>query len=165
MKVKSGVYKILLKTDKYGNKTYKTNCCKRCGGSGFITFSGVDGSRCWGCGATGIVEEYKTVEYTPEQAQLRREKSRAKKLGTVEQQLSALGFNKEGVGYILRGDTFAIKEQIKRDGGRYNSFRGWVMPFKPDYWDDFKEIHAVIEDCGEQFKYKFVHFDPGDYKA
>ena len=162
--VKPNVYKIFLREDKHGNKTYRSNMCKRCGGTGYINFSSVDGSRCWRCGATGVVKEYKTVEYTPEQDKLRREKARAKKLGSLEDQFKAMGFNSNGVGFILKGNTYPIKDRIKADGGRYNSFRGWIMPFKPDYWTDFEEVHAVINDMGEYFKYQSVSFPPLNVK-
>lgn len=151
--MKPGVYKELVKTDKHGNKTFRTNMCKRCGGDGKVPYE-LDNGRCWKCGGSGIREEYKTVEYTAEQLQLRREKAIAKRLGSVERQFAALGLNAEGVGYIPKGNTFPLKERIKADGGRWGRY-GWVMPVKPDYIES-EEVHAEIREFGEFVKYSVV---------
>ncbi|MBO4725244.1 MAG: hypothetical protein J5622_01935 [Firmicutes bacterium] len=159
--LKPGVYKEFVKVDKHGNKTYRTNACKRCGGLGRVFISNLDNGRCFGCGGSGITKEYKTVEYTPEQRQLRLEKATAKRLGTVAQQYAAKGLNADGVGYIPRGNTYPIKDRIKADGGVWNTARGWIMPIKPDYIDSI-EIRAELKEYGEYVKRTVVTLPPAE---
>lgn len=150
--MKANVYRILIKTDKHGNKTFRTNACKRCSGEGRIYFSDLDHGRCFDCGGSGIGPERKTVEYTPEQQQMRREKATAKRVGTLEQQFRALGCNADGVGYRVLGDSYAVKDQIKRAGGRWNGVF-WVMPTKPDFADSV-EVRAKVISYGDYFPYQ-----------
>lgn len=150
--MKPNVYRILVKTDTHGNKTFRTNACKRCGGEGRVYTSDYDHGRCFDCGGSGLGPERKTVEYTPEQRQLRQEKAAAKRLGTLEQQFRALGCNTDGVGYRVLGDSYAVKDKIKQAGGRWNGVF-WTMPEKPDFAESM-EIHARIIDCGKYFPYQ-----------
>lgn len=133
MKVKSAVYRELIKTDKHGNQTFRTNRCKKCGGTGNVGYT-LDNGRCWTCGGTGCVLEYKTVVYTPEQEALRNAKRTAKRLGTVAQQLAAKGYGASGIGYIPTGDTFNVRAEISALGGYWDfPRRRWIMPVAPDF--------------------------------
>lgn len=152
--MKPGVYKELVKTDKHGNKTFRTNMCKRCGGDGKVPYE-LDNGRCWKCGGSGIREEYKTVEYTPEQRILRNEKAIAKRLGTVEEQFAENGLNASGIGFKPIGETYPLKDRIKADGGKWHRAYGWIMPVKPDYIESV-EVHAEIREYGEYVKRSVV---------
>ena len=121
-KLQPCVHKELIKTDKHGNRHYRTNACPKCGGTGNVGFT-LDAGRCWKCNATGVGKERTTIEYTPEQQQLRAEKATAKRLGPVEQQLEKLGFSKDGKGYRPIGDTFSVRDEIKAAGGVFQRQR------------------------------------------
>lgn len=165
MNVKKAVYRELVKTDKYGNETYRTNKCRRCGGTGRVFWSGLMGGRCFGCAGSGTVEEYRTVVYTPEQERLRDAKRRAKKLGTVAEQLRVRGYGADGVGYIPTGDTYSHRAEISELGGYWDcARRRWVMPVAPafsEYTTENAWDHAHVEHIDEQgFGYDLVvwHF-------
>lgn len=128
MQIKKAVYRELVKTDRHGNKIFRTNACKRCGGTGIMPYS-LDHGRCWECMGSGITDERRVTEYTQDQMVIRNMKKTAKRLGTVEQQIRAKGFNADGVGYIPLGNTYAIRDIIRENGGSWDSIRGrWVCP-------------------------------------
>jgi len=157
---KKGVYKELIRTDKHGNKTYRTNACKRCGGYGRIYFSDLDDGRCWSCGGCGLTDEYKTIEYTPEQLQIREEKKILKRVGSVESQLKWMGFDTEKrIAFRCLGNTFPIKDRIKAMGGKWTKI-GWVMPVKPDFCEcqELTQDDVIIETFGEYFPRQVVRW-------
>ncbi len=166
--LKKGVYRELVRTDKHGNKIFRTNACKRCGGEGRVFTTTLDGGRCWGCGGTGMCAAYNTVEYTPEQSRLRRMKATAKRIGSVAEQLTAMGFNSDGIAYRPIGDTFSVKDRIRESGGRYTSQRGWIVPESLDFIEcerlTASEFTTMIEhvladkDGNELFKYVSVQW-------
>ena len=130
--VKKGVFKVLVKTDKHGNKTYRTNACKRCDGRGRVFFTDLDKGVCWGCIGSGIGPERKTTEYTLEYRKIQNAKRTAKRLGTAQDQLRGMGFGADGVGYRVTGNSYPVREKIKEAGGRWNG-RFWLMPEEPDF--------------------------------
>jgi hypothetical protein len=154
--VKESVYKKLIRTDKHGNKIYRTNACKRCGGCGKVWFSGFLGSVCFECEGRGIVPEYKTTEYTPAQQRLRAAKREAKKLGTIEQQIKQNGVNPETLeSFWLYGDTYKHRDEIRELGGVW-MFRTWQcpVPFVADGITTRRITYKVIEEEVEGFKYR-----------
>jgi len=145
---------IYIRTDKNGTKYFHDWQCPRCGGVGFADKWINTGRTCWACGGTGKRSVAKIVkEYTPEYwAKLEaRRIARAKKAAenapkhtpeelaeiarkTIETRYADFGCGKDGVGYVLEGrGTYAIKDAIKRAGGRWIYGR-WVCPteFKAD---------------------------------
>lgn len=167
MNVKKAVYRELVKTDKYGNETYRTNKCRRCGGTGRVFWSGLMGGRCFECAGSGTVEEYRTVVYTPEQERLRDAKRRAKKLGTVAQQYRAQGFGPDGIAYVPMGDTFPIRKALLAIGAHWDSWRRvWRCPVRPDRMECY-EVRAsdvsTVEHIDEQgFGYDVVEWHFSD---
>ncbi len=168
MRVKDGVYYTLTKTDKHGNRHYRTNRCKKCGGTGNVGYT-LDDGRCWRCMGTGIEAEHTGIEaehtvigYTPEQIQLRREKATAKRLGTLEQQLLAMGFDPETrTAYRPIGNTFAIKDAIKDLGGVWDRRYGWwTVPTKPDFCESVELTmdDLSVEEYGEYVRYCVVRW-------
>ena len=115
---------------------------------------------CWKCRGTGTEPEYKTVEYTPEQAQLRRDKATAKKLGTVADQLRRMGFNADGFGWRPRGNSFAVRDRLKALGGTWNGST-WTVPVEPDFIESDRVAASdctVIEERGELLKFEYVRW-------
>lgn len=139
----------LIKIDRNGSKHYETMVtCDRCGGSGiFVTHicNGVgvparpDAGTCYKCGGEG---KYKGVriERTPEyeakltaRREARRAKAEAERLAKWEAEkvtkraewLERNGFNADGIAWVVLGDTYSAREQIKADGGTYRDVIGW----------------------------------------
>ena len=162
MEVKRAVYKELIREDKHGNRIYRTNKCRKCYGTGRLVCCAMDNGRCWRCMGTGIEDEYKTTEYTPEQLRLRLAKKTVKRIGTVEQQLRAMGFSQDGVAYIPIGNTFPVKDEIKAAGGVYDRARGWVSPVPLDFIEcrrvEAKDVLKFTDYAEGEIKWTVVHW-------
>lgn len=145
-----------IRTDKNGTKIFHDYTCPRCAGMGEADKWAYTGRVCFACGGTGkravpkVVKEY-TDEYFAK-LQARRE-ARAKKYAEEhaeeiaaekaeqerreaeywrrenERVCELRGCGKDGVGYILQGNTYPIKEQIKANGGKW-LLGVWVCPVK-----------------------------------
>lgn len=135
----------LVKVDHNGTKYYEELIpCPRCGGKG-IYFTGVcngqliparpDAGVCYLCNGAGTVLD-KTKEYTPEheaklkKARERREaKARAEMMAKAHELnavfLQKKGFDAQGNIWIILGDTFSIKDELKALGCRFDNLMGW----------------------------------------
>ena len=119
------------RTDKNGTKIYLDYNCPKCGGSGVIPyFYHVDSGTCFKCGGSGKREHPKQVKkYTPEYAAKleakRKERRRAKAPEQNEKFFIREGFDRNGETYIVLGDTYKIREELKAAGCKYNDLLGW----------------------------------------
>ena len=127
----------LIKVDKNGTKYYADYTCQRCGGAGASDRWLYTGRTCYDCGGSGksaIPHIYKV--YTPEyQAKLdaRRAKRNEKRIAELEananetrkEWLDKHQFNENGDTFKILGDTYAIKDELKALGAKYDSFLGW----------------------------------------
>lgn len=141
---------IYVRTDKNGTKIFYDFTCPRCGGAGFADKWIATGRVCYECGGSGkrvkakIVKEY-TQEYW-EKLQARRQAKMAKQIEAaakyaeehaeeiaeknrkvIETRYAEFGCGKNGIGYVLKGDTYPVKEEIKKNGGRW-IYGVWVCP-------------------------------------
>jgi hypothetical protein len=144
-----------IRTDKNGTKYFYDYTCPRCCGYGELDKWQFTGRTCFACGGSGVRPVAKVVkEYTEEYAaklEARRlaraakyaeehaEEIAAKKAeqDRIEAEwrrvenartLAELGCGADGVGYILQGNTYPIKDQIKSNGGKWLFGRVWVCP-------------------------------------
>lgn len=141
--------KKLIKVDHNGTKFYEELIpCPRCStGSqsngiyytgvcnGELIPSHVNAGICFQCNGSGVFLE-KTKEYTPEhEAELQRarekreEKRRAEARAKAQERnlawLRKEGFSDEGCIWIILGDSYSIREQLKEQGCRFNGLLGW----------------------------------------
>lgn len=139
-----------VRTDRNGTKYFYDWNCPRCGGAGESDNWYRTGRTCFECGGSGRRNTPKTVkEYTPEyEAKLmakrvaKRAKYEAEHAEEIEQEKTRVadhmrrmrivnfydhGCNDDGIGYVLTGNTYKIKEQIKAQGGRWTC-GVWVCP-------------------------------------
>ena len=140
--------KRLIKTDRNGTKYWDvTETCPRCGGRGDY-IRGINYGTCFLCGGSGK-RNYTFKEYTPEhEAKLeeRRQAKAAKKAEErakyenehadeieaenrriIEETYTEFGCGKDGIGYVLTGKTYPVKDQIKKNGGKW-IYGVWVCP-------------------------------------
>lgn len=139
--------------------------CPRCSGRGIIVARvengqmipiPVDGGVCYKCGGTGIEEKiiraYTEKEYTRMQAA--NERARAKKEAEKEAKTRELientaqykhevalklGFGEEEKAYLVYGDdTFAIKDELKKLGARFDPTLKWFFPNEVALPDGYK---------------------------
>lgn len=140
--------KVLIKVDRNGTKYWDiTESCPRCGGRGDY-IRGINYGTCFLCGGNGK-RQYTFKEYTPEheaKLEARRQAKAAKQAEEraqyeaehadeieaenrriIENRYAEYGCGKDGIGYVLTGNTYPVKDQIKRNGGRWICGK-WVCP-------------------------------------
>ena len=140
---------IFVRTDRNGTKIYHDYTCPRCGGAGESDKWHMTGKTCYACGGTGkrvkpiIVKEY-TPEYEAkleakrlakvenekhsENEEQKTETDNARQM-ILEQRYAELGCGKNGIGYVLQGKTFKVKDEIKKNGGKW-IYDCWVCPIE-----------------------------------
>ena len=107
---------------------------------------------CLACGGTGIIEKeirlYTKAEYDAMQRTKERtaEKREAAMLAGAEKKrsnwLESNGFDAEGYTYILVGvNSYAIKDELKEAGWKYNSFIRWHNAEAGDYAENAVKVH------------------------
>lgn len=134
-----------IRTDRNGTKYYHDWTCPRCGGAGESDKWVFTGRTCYACGGTGkrakplVVKEY-TDEYAAKLAAKRKAREDAKPKPS-EDELKAIaeaskaesaassGINADGTGYAYEGNTYPIKDAIKRAGGKWD-YGMWIAPVR-----------------------------------
>ena len=125
--------------------------CPRCGGTGIVPPWGV----CYYCGGTkGIAksvraytaEEKEKMDKTKERNQQKKEeKMVAEAEGKRTEWLSKHGFNENGDTYILLGETYSIKDELKAAGWKFDKTLLWHRGDPGQYADRcFKVWHGTV---------------------
>ena len=141
----------LLRIDKNGTKYWMSTECPKCGGNGNIWYySHVSAGQCFMCGGTGY-KETKWKEYTPEYAEVLRQRRLAKARKTAPERnaklLEKLGMNAEGKTWVVMGNTFEIKDELKEKGAKYSNRFGWHF----DHEDNgYSCVEVSIEEIAEK---------------
>lgn len=147
---------IYVKTDKNGTKYYHDINCPRCSGYGALEKWAYTGRVCYECGGEGKRVHPKTIKiYTPEyeaklearraakaakyeeehaeeiaEAKAEEERKEAERKQRKNEQTSKeLGCAANGIGYVLTGNTYPVKEEIKKNGGKWVGGT-WVCPIR-----------------------------------
>lgn len=120
--------------------------CPRCGGSGHYSYNSLDGTRCYGCGGSGISiqnvrayteKEYNRMQVANERARAKREAEKEAKARDLIENAAQykhevalkLGFGEDEKAYLVYGDdTFAIKDKLKELGARFDPTLKWFFP-------------------------------------
>ena len=145
---------IYIRTDKNGTKYFHDWTCPRCGGAGQSDKWLFTGKVCYECGGSGKRFNPKVIkEYTPEyfaklearrqakaakeaEARAKYEAEHAEEIAaqraeadrkTFEFRCAEHGCGKDGVGYVLKGNTYPVKDQIRKAGGKW-IYGTWVCP-------------------------------------
>lgn len=136
------------RVDKNGTEHWVDHNCPKCGGTGYLHgYEHVDGARCWKCGATGHFTHTWTVmtpEYAAKLAAKRDERTRKKNLAGRAEFLEHEGFNADGVTFVVIGNTFAVKDELKAAGAKFNYVLGWHFADKPE---NLGTIEMTSADC------------------
>ena len=121
----------LIRTDKNGTKYYVEHRCWKCNGKGYIHgYEHVFGGICFDCNGSGIADRPRTYkEYTPEYAAKLAERRRSKALAKAPEAnrkfFEKEGFDENGITYVVIGDTYSIKDELKESGAKFNNLFGW----------------------------------------
>ena len=133
------------KIDKNGTHVFRDCACSRCGGTGVIRhYSHVDHGVCFKCGGTGVGgnEEIKvfTDEYGAKIRAQRAAREEAKRQKIIAESgewnkkwKEREGFNENGKTYLVLGNTYDIKEELKENGAKFNRLLGWHMADPKNY--------------------------------
>ena len=107
--------------------------CLKCSGSGYITKE----IRLY------TKAEYDALQRNKERAAAKREEAMLANADKKRNDwLEANGFDAEGYTYILVGiDSYAIKDELKEAGWKYNSFLRWHNAEAGAYAENVKKIH------------------------
>lgn len=134
-----------VRTDRNGTKYFHDWNCPRCGGAGESDLWIFTGRTCYACGGTGkrtkplVVKEY-TDEYAAKLDARRKAREEAKPKPS-EDELKAIledtkareakkeGINADGTGFAYTGKTYAIKDNIKKAGGKWEHGM-WIAPLR-----------------------------------
>lgn len=132
----------VLETYERNNKRYaRIRCkCERCGGTGLISWSRLDNGVCWEChGAKTYIKEvrdYSDAEIqSMERAKERRREKAAKAFEEKKRKANAMTIQRYGFNgmkaYVVLGDTYSIKDELKEHGAKYSPELKWVCPTEP----------------------------------
>ena len=152
----------LIKIDRNGSKHFEGMItCDRCQGRGWFAThvcngqlvpSKIDQAVCWKCHGEGKVYG-KWIERTPEyQAKLeakrkaKQEARMAEETAKQEEQkahadeanaafFQKQGFNAEGKTYVILGDTYKIKDELKQLGCKFSNIFGWHIDHQIEGYD------------------------------
>lgn len=149
--------RVYIRTDRNGTKYFADYTCKRCGGQGGLPQWIYTGYTCYECGGTGVAAKPEIFkEYTPEYAaklEERRSKAREKKrLERIEQIKNKLpeiyqdhGFSSEGKIYVVTGNTYEIREELKAAGAKwFSALKSWG--FTEDT-DKYPTVQISFDEC------------------
>lgn len=143
----------LVRIDKNGTKYYEDDVCHACNGTGIWGY----GRPCFKCNGTGkrITKRVeRTPEYEKKLADKRLEKAIAEAPRKNKELFSKLNLDDEGNAYMVLGNTYQIKDELKEKGAHYNSVLGWYF----DHNDSSYPIERVERDSF------MTPDDTGEYK-
>lgn len=151
---------ILERIDRNNTHYYTDTRCPKCGGKGYIPgYEHVDGGVCFMCGGSGRGHRsviVRTREYNQKLIDARLEKARKTAGERNAKYLKSRGFSVDGFAWIVMGNTFEIKEQLKAAGARWDNTFGWHFDHEVT---EFPTVHISIED-----KLTRLNVDAEDYE-
>lgn len=148
--------RIYIRTDKNGTKIYHDYTCPRCGGLGGSDKWAYTGWTCYDCGGSGRARNPEIIKvYTPEyrakldeRARKRAEKKQAERVAEFNSNLLGIaqkyGFNPEGKIYVVIGNTYEIREELKEAGAKY---RGGINWYFLEEQDKYPTVELTYEEC------------------
>lgn len=158
----------LIKIDRNGSKHYEGWIkCDRCGGRGLFAtavvngqprITPVDGGICHKCLGKGKVWG-KWIERTPEyEAKLAEKRAQRAEAKAAEQEakanaereanhaksLEVMGFSPDGKTFLVLGDTYSRKDEIKAAGGKFDISLGWHFPHPVEGFETVETDEATV---------------------
>lgn len=129
----------LLRIDRNGTHYYVEHKCPKCGGTGVLPYySHVEGGTCFLCGGSGQYDTtiiVRTEEYVRKLGEQRLARARKAAPAKNAAFLKAEGFSADGKTYVVLGDTYAIREDLKVAGAKFNYFLGWHFSAPNDKYE------------------------------
>lgn len=155
----------IAKVDEENRKAYIVERCDRCGGTGTYIIPGIFAGTCFKCNGMGKtakwVKAYSEVEYEKYLASYERTKERKAEKEAARKQnlldnseankinaLAELGYNpKNPEVYLVVGDnTYAIKDELKAAGCRFERALGWYNTHEIEIPADYSLTTVAFDD-------------------
>lgn len=128
-----------IREDKNGTRYYTDYRCPKCGGSGYIDyFAHVQKGQCFKCGGSGEWEHGLRVVKESYRKKLDAKRLEKVKAGAAERNAAyfkKMGLALDGSFWVIMGDTFSIKDELKAKGARFHHSIGWYFAEKVDGYD------------------------------
>lgn len=119
----------LERIDRNNTHYYIDTKCPKCGGTGYIPgYEHVEGGVCFLCGGTGHHSTkiiVRTEEYANKLAEARLARARKGAAERNAELLAKEGFSVDGEAWLVMGNTYEIKEQLKAAGAKWHNLFGW----------------------------------------
>lgn len=168
----------IVKIDEENRKAYIEEKCDRCSGHGIIASRvenghivpiPVDGGVCYKCRGTGVVSKwvkaYTEKEYNRYMNDLKRTAERRKEKAEAKFQalkdnseanrkelLAKWGFDVENpIIYLVTGNTYEIKDELKERGGRFNPVLNWYFTKEVEVPEGHELVKVPFDDVYEWF--------------
>lgn len=167
------------RTDRNGTRYFWDNTCPRCGGTGHLHgYEYVQGGICFKCEGSGVVEKPRTIKVYTEAhgAKLkagREARAQQKEVERLEKArasrgewLCKLGFgseNGEWVLYMVKGNTYSIKDELKALGCKFQPSIGWYSAQPLDGYECQRFIEDQVVDKSQE--YSIVWKDKSEIEA
>lgn len=120
---------ILVKVDRNNTHHYVDTRCPKCGGKGYLPgYEYIEGGVCFLCDGSGRGSRQvivRTEEYNQKLVDARLEKARKTAGERNAKYLKSNGFSEDGFAWIVMGNTFEIKEQLKAAGAKFDNCFLW----------------------------------------
>lgn len=153
----------LIRVDKNGTKYFEDDVCPKCHGRGYLDYYGhIEQGRCFKCGGSGYyITRWK--EYTPEYQQIllqKRLKREAKKVPERNQKFYQYnGFNEDGDTWVVLGNTYSIKDELKEAGAKFYGPLGWHFNHEVEGYDTVKVNISEVTYISELGQYYFQEYE------
>ena len=122
--------------DRNGTRYYIDTKCPKCGGTGYISYyDHVEGGICFLCDGTGLHgTRYKvmTAEYYKKMCDRRLEKARKTAPERNAKAAKQWGLSENGEAWVVLGETFPMKDELKAAGARFSNHLGWHFDHEQD---------------------------------
>lgn len=119
----------LNRVDRNNTHYYTDSRCPKCGGEKYISYyNHVEGGVCFLCGGTGVHPTkvvVRTEEYAAKLDAKRLEKARKTAEARNAEYLRRQGFSADGKTWVVMGETYSRKDELKATGCKWNPEFGW----------------------------------------
>lgn len=155
------------RTDRNGTRYFWDNTCPRCGGTGHLHgYEYVQGGICFKCEGSGVVEKPRTIKVYTEahgaklkagreaRAQQREVERLAKARASRGEWLEKFGFgNEDGewVLYMVKGNTYSIKDELKALGCKFQPSIGWYSAQPLDGYECQRFTEDQVIDKSQEY--------------
>lgn len=149
--------------DKNGTRYYVDHVCPKCHGAGYLREYGhIEGGVCFMCEGSGqydmtirvLTEDYDRKLTERRQAKLRKDASKVN-----AEWCKRNGFSEDFKTWVILGETYSIKEDLKAAGAKWSNLIGWHLPEKPEAWPSFELAGDQVIREEEDYKYTVLDFD------